>query len=739
MNITKPNQANILHWLKGFPNWVCWKLKKRGDKWTKPPLNPKTGKDAKVNDPKTWSDFETAWAAYEQKNYDGIGIVLTKKMGIAGFDFDHCIDESGNLDKKVLRYIQSLDSYTEISPSGTGIRIFAFGSLPPGRRKKGPYEVYSHGRYLTLTGNIFEEKKEIYHREEGIKSVYAEIFGESEVAKSDPVSDSPKPKPLNEDRLEKAFKSKCGSEIRSLYSGNWSEAGFPSQSEADLKFAKHLAFWFDRNAGEMDRIFRSSGLMREKWDRKIGNKTYGEMTLEQAISHTTNTYGEFISSLEPSEKKKMTAAEWIKHLNEKHAVVMVRGKFCILNEETDPVTLRPDISFSSKDDFINRYTTKYVVNPNDGNTTTAGKLWFHSPKRRSYNGIVFSPGEKPEGYYNLWRGFGLEPKQGCWERMRQHIWENICSENPEYFKWFTAWFANMLQNPGKEQPGTAIILRGGKGTGKSIFINQFKYILNNHFLAVSNQRHITGNFNYHLKDVLLLCCNEGFWGGNKVDDSVLKHMITESSIFIEGKGKDGYSVESHLFIVMISNELWVVNASTDERRYFSLEVGTKHQQDKEYFGAIWKEMNEGGREAMMYDLLNLDISEVDLKTAPKTEGLLKQIEKSMNPAEQWWWECLNFERNTSDGWWSETVSCEELYMNYQKFVSDIGAKGYRMTHVQFGKQLKELCPDLTRTRQNIGGNRVWSYRFPQINVCKQIFEDKIGMKIDWEKPEEDLA
>ena len=738
MQITKPNPENIPAELKKYPNWVVWKLRKRGDKWTKPPLNPKTGKDAKVNDPKTWSDFDTAWAAYAQKNYDGIGIVLKKEMGIAGFDFDHCIDASGNLNKKVLGYVQKIDSYTEISPSGTGIRIFAFGSLPPGRRKKGPCEVYSHGRYLTITGNIYAEGKEILHREEGISAVYSEIFGKSEEAKSDPISDSPKPKPLNEDRLEKAFKSKCGSEIRSLYSGNWSEAGFPSQSEADLKFAKHLAFWFDRSESEMDRIFRSSGLMREKWDRKIGEKTYGEMTLANAISHTTNTYGEFLTQDDPK-KKKMSAAEWLRHLNEKHAVVMVKGKFCILNEETDPVTLRPDISFSSKDDFINRYTANYVVNPNDGNTTTAGKLWFNSPKRRFYDGIVFAPGEKPDGYYNLWRGFGIEPQQGCWERMRKHIWENICCENKGYFKWFLAWFANILQHPGGDRPGTAVALRGGKGTGKGIFINQFKHILNNHFLAVSNQKHVTGNFNNHLKDVLLLYCDEGFWAGAKGDEGTLKHLITEPYIFIESKGKDGYSVKSHLYLVMSSNEFWVVPATADERRFFVLEMGTNHQQDKEYFGAIWKEMNEGGREAMMYDLLNLDISEVDLKTAPKTEGLLKQIEKSMNPAEQWWWECLNFERNTAAGWWDETVSCEELYMNYQKFVSDIGAKGYRMTHVQFGKQLKELCPNLTRTRQNIGGNRVWSYRFPQIEQCKQIFEEKIGMKIVWEKPEEDFA
>ena len=170
--------------LKNLNQWVLWKYELKGGKWTKPPKQP-NGYNADTKDNTTWTDFDTALEYYNFNagvNADGIGFVLTENLNIVGFDFDHCLDNSGNIsDPKVREFVETLSSYTEISPSGKGLRVFAFGKLPDGGRKKGGYECYSSGRYLTLTGHrLPAAPKTIEHREKEIADVHHKIFAKSD-------------------------------------------------------------------------------------------------------------------------------------------------------------------------------------------------------------------------------------------------------------------------------------------------------------------------------------------------------------------------------------------------------------------------------------------------------------------------------------------------------------------------------------------------------------------------------
>ena len=143
--------------LKALPQWVCWRWKKRGDKWTKPPFQP-SGAHAASNDSATWSTFEEVVAAYIKGGFAGIGFVLTKDDGIVGIDLDHCVDaDTGEISSCAREIINAMDSYTERSPSGTGLRILARGKLPGTGRKRGNIEVYDRGRYLTVTGQVVPE------------------------------------------------------------------------------------------------------------------------------------------------------------------------------------------------------------------------------------------------------------------------------------------------------------------------------------------------------------------------------------------------------------------------------------------------------------------------------------------------------------------------------------------------------------------------------------------------------
>ena len=150
---------------------------------------------------------------------------------------------------------------------------------------------------------------------------------------------------------------------------------------------------------------------------------------------------------------KLTAREFIEELNKKHAVVMLGGKCVVLNEDFDPVFMRKDITFSNTEDFNKRYANRKEPNPyNAGNVQTPiSKIWFESPDRRQYQGIVFSPQADVAGFYNLYRGLGVEPKLGDWSLMKQHIRDVIASGNDEIERYILSWMADMVQNPGGQQ------------------------------------------------------------------------------------------------------------------------------------------------------------------------------------------------------------------------------------------------------------------------------------------------
>jgi putative DNA primase/helicase len=139
--------------LKALPNWVCYRMEERAgqSKPTKVPYNPASGDHAKANDAATWTDYETCVAAVERGEYDGVGFEFAPPY--VGVDLDHCRDvETGEIEEWASDLIAHLDSYTEASPSGSGVHIILKGSLPPGRRREGPIEMYDTARFFTVTG-----------------------------------------------------------------------------------------------------------------------------------------------------------------------------------------------------------------------------------------------------------------------------------------------------------------------------------------------------------------------------------------------------------------------------------------------------------------------------------------------------------------------------------------------------------------------------------------------------------
>lgn len=262
--------------LKKVNNFVCWV---GADKI---PKNPANGKNAKSNDPKTWGTFQQAAKACEAFNFDGVGFMFAPPY--FGVDLDHCLDNVDFCDE----FVETLQSYAEISKSGAGIHIICKGELPDGARKRGGVEMYSKGRYFICTGNVYNraylEVKDCTDTVKVLHSKYLPTNVPQVERTIYPVVELD-----DTEIIDRARNSRSGGLFNMLYEGSW-QGLYPSQSEADLALCTMLAFWTGKDAEKIDRIFRGSGLMREKWDKRRGADTYGNTTINKAIAGCSDVY-----------------------------------------------------------------------------------------------------------------------------------------------------------------------------------------------------------------------------------------------------------------------------------------------------------------------------------------------------------------------------------------------------------------------------------------------------------------
>jgi hypothetical protein len=275
---------NIPMEMRVRPQWVGWKLEERQDKVTKIPVNPNDGRNAATDRPSTWGTFEDAVAAVPKYGLAGIGFVFTEKDPFVGIDLDRCFDPvSAKIEESAKRCVSRFESYTEVSPSGNGLHIIVKGSLPAGGRRKGQIEIYDQGRYFTFTGNAFNGTiLRIEDRTEELELFHRELFGG--LSASGKLNEGPFLSDL--ELIKKAMASSNGNKFSELWSGNWQSLGYPSQSEADQALCNLLVFWCGNDPERIDRLFRESGLYREKWDRI----DYSKKTIMKAIATVTETY-----------------------------------------------------------------------------------------------------------------------------------------------------------------------------------------------------------------------------------------------------------------------------------------------------------------------------------------------------------------------------------------------------------------------------------------------------------------
>ena len=281
--------------------WICWRLERKqgADKPAKIPYDPHGSRRASSTDPATWGTLEEAQACCEKFGYTGLGFVFAKEDDIVGVDIDHCRDaETGALTATAQAIVERANTYTEISPSGTGLHLFFHGAIPAGGNKNSDtgVEMYAHSRYFTMTGNKLESAPmAIGDGSEALPWIHATYIQKVKPQKeSKPARGRSKRKnaPLSDEEvLAKALTADKDTLFPKLWSGRWQE-DYVTQSEADMALCCKLAFWTGKDRAQMDRLFRQSALYRDKWDVRhhANGATYGEETLSKAAELVADAY-----------------------------------------------------------------------------------------------------------------------------------------------------------------------------------------------------------------------------------------------------------------------------------------------------------------------------------------------------------------------------------------------------------------------------------------------------------------
>jgi hypothetical protein len=438
-------------------------------------------------------------------------------------------------------------------------------------------------------------------------------------------------------------------------------------------------------------------------------------------------------SVDGDESIKAKKKAIVKELNKTHAICMVGGKAAVLNEFLDPAFGHSTISFSGRMDFKLRYFNKRLRVSPPGKPVeyeTYGDIWLAHRDRRQYDGIVFDPQSTPENHYNLFHGFAVEPVAGECGLFLSHLRDIICRGNDEHYDYLIRWMAHLV----------AIVIRGKQGTGKTTVVTYLGALLGQHYLTVTGMKQITGQFNGHMADKILVCANEAVWAGDKAGEGILKALITDPTTPVEFKFKDLVNVRNYKRLIITTNETWAAPIGVDDRRYVVLDASDARKEDKAYFSSLNAQMEQGGTEALMEYLSSLDIDGFQVRNAPYTPSAFDIKLMSSDRIYSFMYELMSGQMLPDyELEWQDRVLQSIFYKAYRQWCTD-NKVSYPHGQKAFTTELKRVFPGplvFKSSKHNKDGQRPREYRFPMLEQARDQFQKamKSGPEI-WEVDEE---
>jgi hypothetical protein len=375
---------------------------------------------------------------------------------------------------------------------------------------------------------------------------------------------------------------------------------------------------------------------------------------------------------------------------------------------------------------------------------TVAHRWLTEPNRaKQYSRLVCAPDGSTElpledEAYNLWRGFAVTPKSGDWSAIQDFILDIICADNPEHFDWLINWMAALVQKPG-ERAHSALVLTGGQGIGKGFFAEQVigGLLHAEHWAHLTAPEHLTGNFNAHLKNRVLVFADEAVWE-SKAHANRLKALITERTFWSEQKYVAREQVENLMHLIVASNSDNPVLIERDDRRLLILQVDESRKSDTTYFGNLSRLLDGGGRAAMLENLLIHDVDWEALRHPPESDAKTDIKADSLAAPEQWWREVLT---DAVPEKWKERQSRKTLLHEFQEWARENRARSNIDSSSALGSWFvkhfsRADLNDWPKRGRDIKvyspNGRLNAWEFPDLELCRSVFKEATGVAIDAE-------
>lgn len=285
--------------------------------------------------------------------------------------------------------------------------------------------------------------------------------------------------------------------------------------------------------------------------------------------------------------------------------------------------------------------------------------------------------------------------------------------------------ARLVQKP--NEIATGLVLMGKQGTGKGVFVKTLGKLFGKHFLHLDSVERLVGNFNFHMKNAVLVFADEAIWGGNKKDVGRLKAMVTEELALIEPKGKDAIAVPNFRHFIFSSNEDWPIHLDPDDRRFLILPVSDSRKEDIPYFKSIDEELKNGGYEAILNELLSEDISKYDPRILPANTEAFPVKLQSASSVEQYIYQalkegCFDLGNEMPNQEWRDEILIESIFSDYCTWCIKERIPHDKST--KLGRAIHKLIPSVEKKKPwvNPPAKRKEIYSFPQLSKAREDFQ-----------------
>lgn len=423
-------------------------------------------------------------------------------------------------------------------------------------------------------------------------------------------------------------------------------------------------------------------------------------------------------------------------LNDEYAVIL-RGSQVLIMRHWIGEDGNSKLIFLNKRDFLLlQENNKLWIEDGEGNKKPLkiGQSWLEWPKRQGFEEIYFEPcGKTYIKRYNLWRGFAINPKPdaGKYDIFLDHVRSNICQGDEAHYNWVIAWLADLFQKPARKL-GTALVLRGPMGVGKGAFAGHIGRLLGIHFMPITQSSQLTGKFNGHMADKLLMFVDEGWWSDERNGAGILRALITETQVTIEMKGRDAVTIPNFTRFIIAANADWVVPLGMgDERRFVMLDVGTTVQRNNSYFAQMQAQLDDGGYQTLLHYLMNYAYEESLPRTVIVTNALCENKIYSMPDEAKWWHECLIREKIDDFSLKEEEnkIQTDQFYLKYQQWCDRMKYKPIASNILP--KKMKSFIEFNKKEGFNLSSKRDQFYHLPTIQLLRGQFENFLGYNINW--------